>query len=70
MKDAVAYLDIGTGGYIDIGSDLSDEQLAALPKGRHMLGIIGTYGINGYEPVFHVPDGYMLVPVNRSTCDE
>lgn len=45
---AVAYLDLGIGGYIDIGSDLSDEQLAALPKGRHMLGIIGTYGVDGY----------------------
>lgn len=45
----VAYLDIGAGGYTDVGSDLSDEQLSALPKGRHMLGIIGTYGVDGYS---------------------
>ena len=46
--EAVAYLDIGAGGYMDVGTDLTDEQLAALPKGRHMLGIIGTYGVDGY----------------------
>ena len=48
-RDTVAYLDIGAGGYIDLGTDLTDEQLAALPKGRHMLGIIGTYGVDGYH---------------------
>lgn len=46
----VAYLDLGAGGYMDLGTDLSDEELAALPKGRHMLGIIGTYGVDGYKP--------------------
>lgn len=46
----VAYLDLGTGGYVDVGTDLNDEQLAALPKGRHMLAIIGTHGVNGYTP--------------------
>lgn len=46
--EAVGYLDIGAGGYIDIGSDLTDAQLSAMPKGRHMLGIIGTYGVDGY----------------------
>lgn len=46
--DPVAYLDIGAGGYLDVGSDLTDEQLAKLPKGRHMLGIVGTYGADGY----------------------
>lgn len=46
----VAYLDIGAGGYMDVGTDLTDKQLAALPKGRHMLGIIGTYGVDGYTP--------------------
>lgn len=45
----VAYLDLGAGGYIDLGSDLSDDQLATLPKGRHMLSIIGTYGVDGYS---------------------
>ena len=45
---AVAYLDLGVGGYMDIGTDLTDEQLASLPKGRHMLGIVGTYGVDGY----------------------
>ncbi len=47
-QEAVAYLDIGAGGYLDIGSDLPEEQLLALPLGRHALGIIGTYGIDGY----------------------
>lgn len=47
---AVAYLDIGSGGYIDLGSDLTNEQLEALPWGRHMLGIIGTHGAEGYVP--------------------
>lgn len=49
--EPVAYLDIGAGGYIDIGSDLSDDVLMKLPKGRHMLTIVGTYGIDGYVPV-------------------
>lgn len=49
-QEAVAYLDIGAGGYVDVGTDLAEEQLAALPKGRHMLAIIGTYGIAGYTP--------------------
>lgn len=47
-RQAVAYLDLGAGGYMDVGTDLTDEQLAALPKGRHMLAIIGTHGVNGY----------------------
>ncbi|WP_175224901.1 hypothetical protein, partial [Achromobacter ruhlandii] len=49
-RSAVAYLDLGAGGYMDVGTDLTDEQLAALPKGRHMLAIIGTHGVNGYAP--------------------
>lgn len=49
-RAAVAYLDLGTGGCMDVGTDLTDEQLAALPKGRHMLAIIGTHGVNGYTP--------------------
>lgn len=44
----VAYLDLGSGGYMDVGTDLTDKQLALLPKGRHMLAIIGTYGVDGY----------------------
>lgn len=44
----VAYLDIGTGGYLDIGTDLTDEALLRLPKGRHALVIAGTYGVDGY----------------------
>lgn len=56
-QEAVAYLDIGSGGYLDIGSDLPEEQLLALPNGRHALGIIGTYGIDGYvsAPVTAAP---------------
>lgn len=49
-RPAVAYLDLGAGGYMDMDTDLTDEQLAALPKGRHMLAIIGTHGVNGYTP--------------------
>ena len=61
-KNAVAYLDLGTGGYMDVGTDLTDEELATLPKGRHMLGIIGTYGVDGYvpaQPAPSVPDGWL-----------
>ena len=53
--NAVAYLDLGVGGYMDIGTDLTDEELATLPKGRHMLGIIGTYGVDGYVPAQPAP---------------
>lgn len=44
----MAYLDIGAGGYLDLGTDLADEALSRLPKGRHALVIAGTYGIDGY----------------------
>ena len=56
-QEAVAYLDIGAGGYIDLGSDVPEDQLLALPKGRHALAIIGTYGIDGYvaAPVTAAP---------------
>lgn len=47
-SEAVAYLDIGAGGYLDLGTDLTDEALSRLPKGRHALVIAGTYGIDGY----------------------
>ncbi|MGB3275215.1 MAG: hypothetical protein WBA82_03395, partial [Castellaniella sp.] len=47
-QEPVAYLDIGAGGYMDVGTDLTDEKLAALPKGRHMLAIVGTHGVDGF----------------------
>ena len=47
--DAVAYLDIGT-GYLDLETALSEEALLRLLKGRHVLVIAGTYGIDGYAP--------------------
>jgi len=65
----VAYLDLGVGGYMDIGTDLTDEALAALPKGRHMLGIVGTYGVEGYiqaQPAPSIPEGWKLVPTAES----
>ena len=65
-QKAVAYLDLGAGGYTDIGTDLNDEQLALLPKGRHMLGIVGTYGVDGYvssQPAPSIPEGWKLVPI-------
>lgn len=49
--EVVGYLDLGVGGYIDIGSDLSDEELSKLPKGRHALAIVGTWGVDGYVPI-------------------
>jgi hypothetical protein len=55
VPKAVAYLDLGTGGYMDIDTDLTDEALAALPKGRHMIGIVGTYGVDGYVPAQPAP---------------
>ena len=54
-QEPVAYLDLGIQGFIDLGSDLTDDQISALPKGRHMLGIIGTYGIDGYRPAATQP---------------
>ena len=62
-QKAVAYLDLGVGGYMDVGTDLTDEALAALPKGRHMLGIVGTYGVEGYSPAQPAPS----VPVDLIT---
>ena len=47
--EAVAYLDIGVGGYLDLGTEKDDDELFKLPPGRHMLGIIGTYGVDGYK---------------------
>ena len=67
VPKAVAYLDLGTGGYMDIGTEFTDEELATLPKGRHMLGIVGTYGVDGYvpaQPAPSVPTGWKLVPID------
>lgn len=69
VPKAVAYLDLGTGGYMDIGTDLTDEELAGLPKGRHMLGVIGTYGVDGYVPAQSVPAGWLPVPEKHPTFD-
>src|SRR5690606_33338697 len=63
--EPVAYLDLGVGGYMDVGTALTDEQLAALPKGRHMLGIIGTYGVNGYREAAPQP----AEPVKCAGCE-
>ena len=71
VPKAVAYLDLGTGGYMDIGTDLTDEALAALPKGRHMLGIVGTYGVDGYVPAQSapsVPDGWKEAAIAWEVC--
>ena len=55
QHQAVAYLDLGAGGYMDLGADLSDEALARLPKGRHVLAIVGTFGVDGYTPATRKP---------------
>ena len=49
---------------MDVGTDLTDEELATLPKGRHMLGIIGTYGVDGYVPAQPAPSVPMDVIVD------
>ena len=46
--NVVAYLDVGANGYLDLGSELTEDALQQLPKGRHALVIAGTYGIDGY----------------------
>lgn len=68
-RQPVAYLDIGAGGYLDLGSDLTNEQLQALPNGRHILGILGTYGIDGWEPALTFPTSN-LDPVAYATFDD
>lgn len=71
-QKAVAYLDLGVGGYMDIGTDLTDEALAAIPKGRHMLGIVGTYGVEGYspaQPAPSIPEGWKPIPEKHPTFD-
>ena len=73
-QKAVAYLDLGVGGYMDIGTDLTDEALAALPKGRHMLGIVGTYGVEGYiqaqpSPSINPASLYAVINWLRNGCD-
>lgn len=46
----VAYLDVGAGGYMYLGTDLTEDQVGSLPWGRHILAIVGTYGADGYVP--------------------
>ncbi|WP_046382658.1 hypothetical protein [Pseudomonas veronii] len=53
--EPVAFLDIGAGGYVDLGTDQPLEALEKLPYGRHMLGIIGTYGADGWQPIVKHP---------------
>lgn len=68
--DAIAYLDIGAGGYLDLGSNLTDEQLQKLPNGRHALGIIGTYGVDGYVAARPTtpPQPVLATPPKEQTC--
>ena len=46
----VAYLDVGAGGYMYLGTDLTEDQVGSFPWGRHILAIVGTYGADGYVP--------------------
>lgn len=64
----IAYLDLGIGGYIDLGSAMTDEQLAKLPKGRHALGIIGTYGVDGYVAAPPAAQAVDLEQLRRALC--
>lgn len=69
VQAVAGYLDLGVGGYIDIETALTDDELAALPKGRHALAIVGTYGVDGFAPAStispapSVPEGWQLVPI-------
>lgn len=68
----VAYLDLGAGGYMDLGTDLTESQLGNLPKGRHMLAIIGTHGIDGYAtaPAAPIPPaGCGVHPLSSRGCE-
>lgn len=66
--EPVAYLDLGVGGYMDVGTALTDEQLAALPKGRHMLAIVGTYGVDGYTEAAPQPAEPCVSSVSDKTA--
>ena len=68
-QEVVAYLDIGAGGYLDLGSNLPEVQLLALPKGRHALGIIGTYGIDGYVATHVAAAPAVNVAILRALAD-
>lgn len=60
--EPVAYLDIGANDYLDLGSHRDEDWLMRLPPGRHMLGIIGTYGEDGkyrVAPVAQEPVAYL-----------
>ena len=48
---------VEAGGYRDIGTDLTDDALAAI----HMLGIIRKYGVDRYLPAQPAPS----VPENK-----
>ena len=65
VQEPVAYLDIGAGGYLDIATNLTDEQLLALPKGRHALVIAGTFGIDGYTS----PQAQPTRPLTETQAD-
>lgn len=57
----VAYLDVGAGGYMYLGTDLTEDQVGSIPWGRHILAIVGTYGADGYVPAerpFDYTDAY------------
>lgn len=70
VADAVAYLDLGAGGYMDVGTDLTDEQLAAIPKGRHMLAIIGTHGVAGYTRAARASEAVDLSAVSDTALED
>lgn len=57
----VAYLDVGAGGYMYLGTDLTEDQVGSIPWGRHILAIVGTYGADGHVPAerpFDYTDAY------------
>lgn len=73
--EVVAYLDVGANGYLDLGSELSEDALQQLPKGRHALVIAGTYGIDGYvaapqpSPEAQQPAPSAACPVDNNNFD-
>lgn len=68
QQEPVAYLDVGDGGYLDIGSELTDLELSKLPKGRHLLVIAGTFGVDDAAQAPQPPQRGWCSGCNPDNC--